>query len=85
MLAINCDSFNNPKSTMDDELMRWAEEQLCKAKEDICLQKTEKTVLFYQIKGIKQYFTFDLYSLYPSSSFSRRASSFLILLAIIKG
>ncbi len=36
MLAINCDSFNNPKGTMDDELTRWAEEQLCKAKEDNC-------------------------------------------------
>ncbi|MBR3817814.1 MAG: metallophosphoesterase [Clostridia bacterium] len=36
MLAINCDSFNNPKGTMDDELMKWAEVQLCKAKEDNC-------------------------------------------------
>ncbi len=36
MLAINCDSFNTPKGAMDDELMRWAKEQLDKAKEDNC-------------------------------------------------
>ncbi|MBR6531566.1 MAG: metallophosphoesterase [Clostridia bacterium] len=36
MLAINCDSFNNPKGTMDDELMSWAKVQLDKAKADNC-------------------------------------------------
>lgn len=36
MLAINCDSFNNPKGTVDDELLEWAKVQLDKAKEDNC-------------------------------------------------
>jgi len=36
MLAINCDSFNNPKGAMDDELISWAKVQLDKAKEDGC-------------------------------------------------
>ncbi|MBQ5591765.1 MAG: metallophosphoesterase [Clostridia bacterium] len=36
MLAINCDSFNNPKGTMDEELMAWSKVQLDKAKEDNC-------------------------------------------------
>ncbi len=36
MLAINCDSSNNPKGTMDDELISWAKIQLDKAKEDGC-------------------------------------------------
>lgn len=36
MLAINCDSFNNPKGTLDDELLEWAKVQLDKAKEDNC-------------------------------------------------
>lgn len=36
MLAINCDSCNNPKGTMDDELISWAKIQLVKAKEDGC-------------------------------------------------
>lgn len=36
MLAINCDSFNNPKGAMDDELFDWAKEQLDKAKADNC-------------------------------------------------
>ncbi len=34
MLAIHCDSKNQPKGTMDDRLMVWAKEQLDKAKED---------------------------------------------------
>ena len=34
MLAIHCDSENQPKGTMDDRLMAWAKEQLDKAKED---------------------------------------------------
>ena len=36
MLAINCDSCNNPKGTMDDELISWAKVQLDKAKADGC-------------------------------------------------
>ncbi len=36
MLAINCDSYNNPKGAMDEELFAWAEKQLTKAKEDNC-------------------------------------------------
>ena len=36
MLAINCDSYQNPKGTMDDELISWAKIQLNKAKEDGC-------------------------------------------------
>ncbi len=36
MLAINCDSYQNPKGTMDDTLMAWAKEQLDKAKADGC-------------------------------------------------
>ena len=36
MLAIHCDSKNQPKGTMDDRLMVWAKEQLDKAKEDGC-------------------------------------------------
>ena len=36
MLAINCDSFNNPKGTMDDELLLWAGKNLKKAREDGC-------------------------------------------------
>ena len=36
MLAINCDSFNNLKGAMDDELLCWSKEQLDKAKEDNC-------------------------------------------------
>ncbi len=36
MLAINCDSFNNPKGTIDDELFLWAEKNLKKAREDGC-------------------------------------------------
>ena len=36
MFAINCDSFNNPKGTVDDELIKWAKVQLDKAKEDGC-------------------------------------------------
>ncbi len=36
MLAINCDSFNNPKGAMDNRLMCWAKKQLDKAKEDNC-------------------------------------------------
>jgi 3',5'-cyclic AMP phosphodiesterase CpdA len=36
MLAIHCDSKNQPKGTMDDRLMVWAKEQLDKAKEDNC-------------------------------------------------
>lgn len=36
MLAINCDSYQNPKGTMDDELISWAKIQLDKAKEDGC-------------------------------------------------
>ncbi len=36
MLAINCDSFNNPKGTMDDELVAWAKIQLDKAKKENC-------------------------------------------------
>lgn len=37
MLAIHCDSKNQPKGTMDDRLMVWAKEQLDKAKEDNCI------------------------------------------------
>ena len=36
MLAIHCDSKNQPKGAMDDRLMAWAKEQLDKAKEDNC-------------------------------------------------
>lgn len=36
MLAIHCDSKNQPKGTMDDRLMVWAKQQLDKAKEDNC-------------------------------------------------
>ncbi len=36
MLAINCDSYQNPKGTMDDELISWAKIQLDKAKDDNC-------------------------------------------------
>jgi 3',5'-cyclic AMP phosphodiesterase CpdA len=36
MLGINCDSYQNPKGTMDDELISWAKVQLDKAKEDGC-------------------------------------------------
>ena len=36
MLAINCDSFNNPKGAMDDELISRAKLQLDKAKKDGC-------------------------------------------------
>lgn len=36
MLAICCDSLNQPKGAMDDRLMAWAKEQLDKAKEDSC-------------------------------------------------
>ncbi len=36
MLAIHCDSKNQPKGAMDDRLMAWAKEQLDKAREDGC-------------------------------------------------
>ena len=36
MLAIHCDSKNQPKGAMDDRLMVWAKEQLDKAREDGC-------------------------------------------------
>ena len=36
MLAIHCDSKDQPKGAMDDRLMAWAKEQLDKAKEDNC-------------------------------------------------
>ena len=36
MLAINCDSCNNPKGAADTELLTWAEEQLTKAKANNC-------------------------------------------------
>ena len=36
MLAICCDSENQPKGAMDDRLMAWAKEQLDKAKADNC-------------------------------------------------
>ncbi len=36
MLAICCDSKNQPKGTMDERLMAWAKEQIDKAKEDNC-------------------------------------------------
>lgn len=36
MLAIHCDSKNQPKGTMDDRLMEWAKIQLDKAKADNC-------------------------------------------------
>ncbi len=36
MLAINCDSFGNPKGAADDELMSWMQEQLDTAKADNC-------------------------------------------------
>ena len=36
MLAICCDSENQPKGTMDDRLLSWAEKQIKKAKEDNC-------------------------------------------------
>ncbi len=34
MLAICCDSFNQPKGAMDDRLMAWVQEQLDNAKKD---------------------------------------------------
>ncbi len=36
MLAICCDSLNQPKGAMDDRLMAWAKIQIDKAKEDNC-------------------------------------------------
>lgn len=36
MLAIHCDSKNQPKGTMDDRLMDWVKQQLDKGKEDNC-------------------------------------------------
>ncbi len=36
MLAICCDSLNQPKGAMDERHMAWAKEQLDKAKEDNC-------------------------------------------------
>ncbi len=36
MLAICCDSENQPKGAMDERLLSWAEEQIKKAKEDGC-------------------------------------------------
>ena len=36
MLAICCDSKNQPKGAMDESLMAWAKEQIDKAKEDNC-------------------------------------------------
>ncbi len=36
MLAINCDSFNNPKGAVDDELMSWMKVQLDDAKSAGC-------------------------------------------------
>ncbi len=36
VLAIHCDSHDNPKGTMDDRLMEWAKEQLDKAKAENC-------------------------------------------------
>ena len=36
MLAIHCDSKNQPKGAMDERHMAWAKEQLDKAKEDNC-------------------------------------------------
>ena len=36
MLAIQCDSFDNPKGAMDDRLMDWAKVQLDKAKAENC-------------------------------------------------
>lgn len=36
MLAINCDSFNNPKGAVDDELMAWIKVQLDDAKKAGC-------------------------------------------------
>ena len=36
MLAIHCDSKDQPKGAMDDRLMNWAKKQLDKAKEDNC-------------------------------------------------
>ena len=36
MLAIQCDSHNQPKGAMDERLMAWAKKQLDKAKEDNC-------------------------------------------------
>ena len=36
MLAICCDSLNQPKGAMDDRLMAWAKTQIDKAKEDNC-------------------------------------------------
>lgn len=39
----------------------------------------------YHKNGMILYFTFFLYSIYPSKSFSSTASSFLILFAIITG
>lgn len=36
MLALNCDSYQNPKGAIDDKLISWAKVQLDKAKEDGC-------------------------------------------------
>ena len=36
MLAICCDSLNQPKGAMDDRLMSWAKEQIDKSKADGC-------------------------------------------------
>jgi len=36
MLAICCDSLNQPKGAMDERLMAWAKEQIDKAKKDDC-------------------------------------------------
>ena len=36
MLAICCDSFNQPKGAMDERHMAWAKEQIDKAKKDNC-------------------------------------------------
>ncbi len=36
MLALNCDSYQNPKGAIDDTLISWAKVQLDKAKEDGC-------------------------------------------------
>ena len=54
-------------------------------------EKTKKredlNLLFftYHTNGINLYFTFFLYSVYPSNSFSKNSSSFFIRLAIMKG
>lgn len=36
MLAINCDSYNNTKGAVDDEMLAWAEENIRKAHEAGC-------------------------------------------------